>query len=78
MTALLARVTSAKAKLKHLDIEYNAIETVDQVLINDAAEKLDKFFFTVDYADMDEQTFFDNYDEEDEEWDEDEDEDDGF
>ena len=78
--ALLERVVSTKkplAKLKHLDIEYNVIETVDQQLVKDAGLKLDKFYFTLNYADMDEQSFFDNNDEEEDEWDdEDEDEDD--
>ena len=62
-------------KLKQLDIEYNVIETVDQLLVKDAGAKLDKFYFTLNYADMDEQAFFDNHDEEEEEWD---DEDDQF
>ena len=59
------------AKLKHLDIEYNVIETVDEELIEEATLKLDKFYFTPDYADMDEWSFFDNPDEEEEEDDED-------
>ena len=69
---LLERVVSTKAalaKLKHLDIEYNVIETVDQQLIQDAGLRLDKFYFTLNYADMDEESFFDNHDEEEEEWD---------
>ena len=83
VNALLERVVSTKkaplAKLKHLDIEYNVIETVDQQLVKDAGLKLDKFYFTLNYADMDEQSFFDNNDEDEEEWDdEDEDEDDQF
>ena len=65
---------AAMAKLKHLDIEYNVIDTVDQQLIQEAGLKLDKFYFTLNYADMDEQSFFDNHEEE-EEWD---DEDDQF
>ena len=77
MTALLERVVSTKAglatKLKQLDIEYNVIETVDQQLVKDAGLKLDKFYFTLNYADMDEQSFFDNHDEEEEEWDDEED-----
>ena len=76
---MLERVVSRKAamaKLKHLDIEYNMVETVDQQLIQEAGLKLDKFYFTLNYADMDEQSFFDNHDEEEEEeWD---DEDDQF
>lgn len=74
--ALLERVVSTKAalaKLKHLDIEYNMIETVDQQLIEDAGLKLDKFYFTLNYTDMDEQSFFDNHDEEEEEWDDEDD-----
>ena len=74
---MLERVESGKAamaKLKHLDIEYNVIDTVDQQLIQEAGLKLDKFYFTLNYADMDEQSFFDNHEEE-EEWD---DEDDQF
>ena len=75
--ALLKRVVSTKvalAKLKHLDIEYNMVETVDQQLIEDAELKLDKFYFTSNYTDMDEQSFFDNHDEEDEEeWDDEDD-----
>ena len=64
------------AKLKHLDIEYNVIETVDQQLVKDAGLKLDKFYFTLNYADVDEQSFFDNHEDE---WDdEDEDEYDQF
>ena len=77
MTALLERVVSTKAglatKLKQLDIEYNVIETVDQQLVKDAGLKLDKFYFTLNYTDMDEQSFFDNHDEEEEEWDDEED-----
>ena len=74
---MLERVVSTKAglatKLKQLDIEYNVIETVDQQLVTDAGLKLDKFYFTLNYADMDEQSFFDNHDEEEEEWDDEED-----
>ena len=62
---------AAKAKLKHLDIEYNVIETVDKKLIKKAGKKLDEFYFTPDYDDMDEWSFFDNPDEEEEEDDED-------
>ena len=60
---------AGSARLKHLDIEYNVVEAVDEQLIQDATLKLEKFFFTLDYADMDEESFFDNHDEEDEEWD---------
>ena len=57
------------AKLKHLDIEYNAVKTVDQELIKLAQLKLENFYYDNDYDDLDEASYFDNQDEEEEDWD---------
>ena len=56
-------------KLKHLDIEYNAVKTVDQELIKLAQLKLENFYYDNDYDDLDEASYFDNQDEEEEDWD---------
>ena len=56
------------AKLKHLDIEYNAVKTVDQELIKLAQLKLENFYYDYDYDDLDEASYFDNQDEEEEDW----------
>ena len=56
------------AKLKHLDIEYNAVNTVDQELIKRAQLKLENFYYDYDYDDLDEASYFDNQDEEEEDW----------
>ena len=56
------------AKLKHLDIEYNAVKTVDQELIKLAQFKLENFYYDYDYDDLDEASYFDNQDEEEEDW----------
>ena len=56
------------AKLKHLDIEYNAVKTVDQELIKIAQLKLENFYYDCDYDDLDEASYFDNQDEEEEDW----------
>ena len=56
------------AKLKHLDIEYNAVKTVDQELIKLAHLKLENFYYDYDYDDLDEESYFDNQDEEEEDW----------
>ena len=56
-------------KLKHLDIEYNAVKTVDQELIKLAKLKLENFYYDNDYDDLDEASYFDNQDEEEEDWD---------
>ena len=56
------------AKLKHLDIEYNAVKTVDQELIKRAQLKLENFYYDYDYDDLDEASYFDNQDEEEEDW----------
>lgn len=71
VTALLERVVSPEtmmAKLKHLDIEYNAVKTVDQELIKRAQLKLENFYYDYDYDDLDEASYFDNQDEEEEDW----------
>ena len=57
------------AKLKHLDIEYNAVKTVDQELIKLAQLKLENLYYDYDYNDLDEASYFDNQDEEEEDWD---------
>ena len=57
------------AKLKHLDIEYNAVKTVDQELIKLAQLKLENFYYDNDYDDLDEASYFDNQYEEEEDWD---------
>ena len=57
------------AKLKHLDIEYNAVKTVDQELIKLAQLKMENFYYDFDYDDLDEASYFDNQDEEEEDWD---------
>ena len=65
---------SIKVKLKHLDIEYNVIDTVEELLIDNAGSKLDQFYFSDHYDDLDEEIYFDGNGDSGEEWDSDYDE----
>ena len=65
---------SIKVKLKHLDIEYNVIDTVEELLIDNAGSKLDQFYFSDHYSDLDEEIYFDGNGDSGEEWDSDYDE----
>ena len=60
---------STQVKLKHLDIEYNVIDTVEELLIDNAGSKLDQFYFSDHYDDLDEEIYFDGNGDSGEEWD---------
>ena len=60
---------STQVKLKHLDIEYNVIDTVEELLIDNAGAKLDQFYFSDHYDDLDEEIYFDGNGDSGEEWD---------
>ena len=65
---------STQVKLKHLDIEYNVIDTVEELLIDNAGSKLDQFYFSDEYGELDEEIYFDGNGDSGEEWDSDYDE----
>ena len=60
---------STQVKLKHLDIEYNVIDTVEELLIDNAGAKLDQFYFSDEYGELDEEIYFDGNGDSGEEWD---------
>ena len=70
LSFLLQEVTGGSTCLRHLDVEYNSLEGLQESLLEAGGTKLDTFWYTAGYDAVEEETYYDNFNGEDEEYDE--------
>ena len=69
LSSLLQEMTEGVSCLRHLDVEYNSLEGVEESLLEAGVSKLETLWYTAGYHDVEEETYYDNFNGEDEEYD---------